>query len=131
VKLTWLAPSKEQTKKEFFQSVYELTKAFPEPFIATAVPVDEQEELTVLHIVAGTRDGELMVFSDGVIRQFEALAAGVIASLTQSELEAAQSALETREIGALSAASREELAMVVGTRGVAAVQQRIAALPWD
>jgi hypothetical protein len=131
MKFTWLAPSKDQTKKEFFQSVYELAKAFPEPFVATAVPVDERAELTMLHIVTGTHDGELTEFSDAVIRQFETLAAGLIANLGQSELEAAQRALEAREIGALSSACRVELAVVVGTPAVAAVQQRIAALRWD
>ena len=131
MKITWLTPSKEGTTREFLQSVYELTKAFPEPFVATAIPIGSDGELTMLHIVAGTKEGNLMEFSDSVIRQFETLAAEVIANLSHSQLESAQRALDAREIGALSGASRDELAVAVGTPDVVAVQNRIAALHWD
>jgi len=82
----------------------------------------------MLHVVAGSRDGELVQFSDALVRQFETLAARFISQLSQSELEVAQSALDARKIGALSAASAEELAVVVGRQNVGRAQEEIGAL---
>lgn len=129
--ITWLnadEPGDRQERTRFLSSVHDLVKAFPEQCVATAIPFGPDGELTMLHIVAGSRDGELTQFSESLVRQFEALAARFVAELSQSELEVAQEALEAREIGALSAASPEELAVVVGRKNVERAQTQIAAL---
>lgn len=131
IEITWLnadEPSDRGERTRFLSSVHDLVKAFPEQCVATAIPFGANRELTMLHIVAGSKDGDLTQFSDSLVRQFEALAARFIAELSQSELEVAQHALETREIGALSAASTEELAVVVGRKNVGRAQKQIAAL---
>lgn len=131
IEITWLnadEPSDRQERKRFLSSVHDLVRAFPEQCVATAIPFGANAELTMLHIVAGSKDGDLVQFSDALVRQFETLAARFISRLSQRELEVAQSALEAREIGALSAASREELAVVVGRENVSRAQKEIAAL---
>jgi hypothetical protein len=128
VKLTWLAPSSGQSRHEFLHSVYELTKSFPEPLVATAIPIEPVGRLAMLHVVAGTREGDLTQFGKTVVERFESLSAEVLAGLTNEEMASAQQALEARVIGALSGASSDELAVVVGTARVADVQERIAAL---
>jgi hypothetical protein len=128
VTLTWLAPSPQQNRREFLHSVYELTKSFPEPWVATAVPIGPGGKVTMLHVVAGTREGDLVQFDDVLIKRFEILSAQVLAELTAEEKAAAQQGVELREIGALSGASPEELAVVVGTARADAVQRRIAEL---
>ncbi|MEY2528932.1 MAG: hypothetical protein QOJ05_1022 [Verrucomicrobiota bacterium] len=131
VEITWLnsdEPSGRQGRTRFLSSVHDLVKKFPEQCVATAIPFGTNGELTMLHIVAGSKDGELTQFSDSLVRQFETLAARFIAGLSQSELEAAHRALEAREIGALSGASSEELAVVVGRQNVGRAQKQIAAL---
>jgi hypothetical protein len=82
----------------------------------------------MLHVVAGTVEGELVRFRDSTIREFEMLAAETIAQLSEKELTAAQRALDSREIGGLSCASGEELAVVARSASVRALQERIAAL---
>jgi hypothetical protein len=108
--------------------VHDLVKAFPEKCVATAIPFGPNGQLTMLHVVAGSHDGELIQFNDLLVRQFETLAARFIAELSQSELEVAQTALEAREIGALSGASSVELAVVVGRHNVSRAQEQISAL---
>ena len=128
--ITWLnadEPNDRQERTGFLSSVHDLVKAFPEQCVATAIPLGTNGELTMLHIVAGSKDGELTQFSDSLVREFETLAARFIAELSQSELNVAQSALEAREIGALSGASHEELAVVVGRKNVERAQKQIAA----
>lgn len=129
--ITWLdahTAADRQGQTRFLSSVHELMKAFPEQCVATAIPFGPNGELTMLHIVAGSKNGELIQFSDSLVREFETLAARFIAELSQSELEVAQDILEAREIGALSAASPEELALVVGRPRVARAQKQIDAL---
>lgn len=131
IEITWLNaddPSDRRERTRFLSSVHDLVKAFPEQCVATAIPFGTEGELTMLHIVAGSKNGDLTKFSDSLVRQFEALAARFIAELSQNELEVAQCALEAREIGALSAASPEELAVVVGRKNVGRAQKQIAAL---
>ena len=130
VKITWLEGGERDGpgRRQFLSSVHDLVKAFPERCVATAIPFGANHDLTMLHIVAGSHEGELMNFSDAVVRQFETLAARFISQLSQSELEVAQRALEAREIGALSAASREELAVVVGRQNVREAQEEIGIL---
>ena len=131
VEITWLTtdePSDRQKRTRFLSSVHDLVKAFPEQCVATAIPFGPNGELTMLHIVAGSKDGDLTQFSDSLVRQFEALAARFVAELSQSELEVAQQALEAREVGALSAASTNELAVVVGRKNLERAQQQITAL---
>jgi hypothetical protein len=124
--ITW--PSGRQERTRFLSSVHDMVKAFPEKCVATAIPFGPDSELTMLHVVAGSQDGELMLFDDSLVRQFEMLAARFIAELSQGELEVAQRALEAREIGALSGASSEELAVVVGRHNVSRAQEQIGAL---
>jgi hypothetical protein len=131
VKITWLnadEPNDREGRTRFLSSVHDLVKAFPEQCVATAIPFGPNGELTMLHVVAGSKDGQIMQFSDSLVRQFEGLAARFIAELSQSELEVAQRALQSREIGALSAASPEEVAVVVGRQDVGQAQEQIAAL---
>jgi hypothetical protein len=128
IEITWLnadEPNNKPERTRFLSSVHDLVKAFPEQCVATAIPFGRNGELTMLHIVAGSQDGELMTFSESLVRQFETLAARIISQLSQSELEVAQRALEAREIGALSAASSEEVAVVVGQKDVRRAQQQI------
>ncbi|HVF72917.1 MAG TPA: hypothetical protein VM940_15040 [Chthoniobacterales bacterium] len=126
--LTWLAPSPQQDRREFLHSVYELAKSFPEPLFATAIPIGSDGKITMLHIVGGTRDGDLFQFDDDLVQAFKALSAAALAEFSHEEMESAQRALELREIGALSGASREELAVVVPSASVAKIQERIARL---
>src|ERR1700750_1008329 len=94
-KLTWLAPSDGQGTRDFLRSVYDLVRSSQEPFVATAIPIGAGN-LTMLHIVAGTVEGDLISFSDSIIREFETLAAETIARLSEDELAAAQQALDSR-----------------------------------
>lgn len=131
IELTWLnadEPTDREERTRFLSSVHDLVQAFPEQCVATAIPFGTNGELTMLHIVAGSKDGDLMQFSDSLVSQFETLAARFIAELSQSELEVAQRALQAREIGALSGASHEELAVVVGRQNVERAQKQIGAL---
>ena len=131
VEITWLnahEPNNKPERTRFLSSVHDLVKAFPEQCVATAIPFGTNGELTMLHLVAGSRDGELMRFGESLVRQFETLAARLISQLSQGDLEVAQRVLDAREIGALSAASSEELAVVVGRKDVRRAQQQIDAL---
>src|SRR3954464_14916927 len=127
-RLAWLAPSEGQGTRDFLRSVHDLVRASPGPFIATAIPMGQSGILTMLHVVAGTVDGDLVQFSDSTIREFETIAAETIARLSEEELKAAQRALDSREIGGLSGASGDELAVVASTASVRRLQERIATL---
>jgi hypothetical protein len=126
--LTWLAPSQGQSRRDFLASVHDLVRSFPEAFVATAIPFGPSGNLTMLHVVAGTVDGELVRFHDSIIREFEVLAAETVAQLSTEELTAAQGPLDSREIGGLSCATGEELAVVASTAKVRSLQDRIATL---
>jgi len=131
IQITWLeaeAGDDRDARKEFLSSVHDLVRSFPEQCVATAIPFGANAKLTMLHIVAGSKDGELVQFSNSLVRQFETLAARFISQLSQRELEVAQSALDAREIGALSAASSDELAVVVGRQNVDHAKEEIGAL---
>lgn len=130
MKLTWLeGPAVSGAERRaFLGSVHDLLKSFPEPYVATALPFGPNGELTMLHIVAGLQGDDLVTLDRALISNFEALARRLLAELTPEERAAAELALQAGEIGALSAAGSEELAVVVPTRTAGSAQEQISAL---
>ena len=128
--LTWLeAPNAgADGRRGFLGSVHDLLKTFPERYVATAIPFGANNEVTMLHVVAGLEGDDLVNFDASLIRNFEMLAASLLAELTPEERREAERAQTAGEIGALFGASNEELAVVVPSRMAGSAQEQISAL---